>query len=349
MSKFSRLRNPIIMLLVASCLSNTGMAQPLVCERLFASSPAIPFTSGPTWKLAPAEQNKVFNSEFKAQYKELDDFFSRTSLLFLKRGIRDGIERICDNNNGCTQKDLAILTAEAVADTIPRIQKIKLTASQVRGMAILFAVAGGIAYGADFAESHFLSHASPVANVITMVTALLITNWLKPISDTAANSAMISYRVSDGKGLRRGDKNIFRYAASYRRRADKITSLELDGLNRMIGLTGLAEQYFGAAAGYLDNADLNRSPNDLDLKKAASKIALFAIKLRMWFPETSPDDPDLTRSIQMTFLNFTPDRDLRARLGPLVLQQISENDSLFSQSKPTEKTYTAAVHLWLNY
>ena len=72
----------------------------------------------------------------------------------------------------------------------------------------------------------------------------------------------------------------------------------------------------------------------------------FAIKIKNYFPEVSAEDPDLVRTIQMSFVQFIGNEEVKIKLLNVTMQQIEKYDDTFSDAQ-TAEIYKKSIKKWL--
>jgi hypothetical protein len=187
-----------------------------------------------------------------------------------------------------------------------------------------------------------------------VVTTLVVLNLGAPFFDHLKSVvARGSYRLREGKDFFRRSQNepgkatvlnrLARDRAMWRVYNEKMTPLEQAESMRVNTALSSVESAFASAI----ESTLSTDPSKGGIQRGSARLALAAIKLRQFFPEIALDDPDLLRSIRMTYTQYLQAAGAREKVFSLVLKEIEQNEPLYRESAEEARIYRNGIRSWL--
>ena len=338
-------RYVLAVILTLSAFAGQASASGPRCEDIFKemvvrSEDIIPFS------------NENFVKIYKEEYDAIEQWWGRPVVKVMRGSIKNKVVEAC--KNGCSEKEISRVVADSIQSAFSKIDKATLQAKRIRGYAILTGITVGTIVGGSYLKGT-LPDQRFLTDVISTVTTIAIYKLGAPVLDQVTALAVRGgYRLQDGKEFFRKNVEYVRMRALYRILREKMTPLEQEEAGRVSNLLGQLAPALGTAIESMDSMDRSKG----GMQAAAARIADMAIRMRQYFPEIRPNDPEILRTVDMVFTQrvvavdpstgaTVPDRQRLQSLYELVIKQIEKYDPLYRESPDAADVYRNSIKEWL--
>lgn len=323
----------VIIFVLSSVIPHSSKAQ-LSCGDFF-----IPTAS----TLHPNDVNSLTVQILQGEMARYNSWTERTVIRFMQKSIREKVQASCAEISSCTQKNISQLVTNSVEETFKKVDIYKAYGKKIRGYAILTGISVGIAISSQFLKTSLPANAQWLSDFVTIASSIGLYKIGAPLWDYIGGiTARGAFRVNDGKSFFRDSAETARYESYYKLLQEKMTPREQQQTVRLSNLTNAVESALSSAIESIQSKD----PSKGGIERAAARVASLAIKIKNYFPEVSAEDPDLVRTIQMSFVQFIGNEEVKLKLLNLTMQQIEKYDDTFSNAQ-TSEIYKKSIKKWL--
>lgn len=339
-----------ILTFTISSVSTSAYANAPQCESLFSDVVLLNTSNFDEALLA----NEMFAKAYQEEYAALNKWWKKSTVQLLRSRIKNKVLVQC--KSGCTEADISRIVADSVEGTFEKIESVSYQGRRIRGFAILTGITVGTIIGGSYLKMHLSPNERFLSELVSTATTIAIYKLGAPLLDQVTALAVRGgYRLQDGKEFFRKNMEFVRLRALYKVLREKMTPLEQEEAGRMSTLLGQLAPTFGTAIESLESADKSKG----GMPAAAARIADIAIRMRQYFPEIAPDNPEVIRTIQMVFTqrivtedpgsktSLVADKVKLQKLYELIIKQIEIYDPLYKESENAAKLYQQGIQSWL--